>query len=338
MPLRNSFTQLFIFFSYLIINSCAPTSQSEVKNLQFERVFIPADSILVADKQIDLGFQTFQIKATNKKVLLTHPDKKEILCYEASLASKGIVYGKNKSQYFQSINSLNADEEGIYIVDASFKSVSHFNYEDSIVFFQHFSDFPLRSTRLHGFHYLFKGIDFQSREDYFKVIDLQNYRGHPIEFPLKNQKDGGFAQDGIFTSNDNQLFYIGTWLSHLTSFDSLGHILYTTNTIDNTQKLPEIIYEANRQYLKEGSQPVNKAATANNQYIFVLSSAPGKNEQEALAPHYNCIDIYEASSGSYLYSCKLPIASGQAPIQAISANAKGLYVCQGNFLSLWRFK
>jgi len=332
-PLRIIYS-LALVFLMLISTTCSTSEPNRAALTEtFKRTIVPLDSLIKKEQEVDLGFEAFQMKAHDNHILVVHPEQKEIIAYDPQLAVKGQTYGKNKEQYFQSINSLSVDEMGIYIVDASFKSVVHLDYKDSITFFQHFSDFPLRSTRLYGFHYLFKGMNFQTREDYFKIIDFQKYRGNTINFPLKNQRDGGFAQDGMFTSNGTQFFYIGTWLGHLTSFDSLGNILYTSNTIDKTTQLPEIIYEANRQYLKSDSKPINIAVCASRKHLFVVSSF---NDTEKPNANNNFIDVYDTSNGSYLYSFQIPLINN-AQVQAIAINAKGLYICQGSLLSFWKF-
>lgn len=145
---------------------------------------------------------------------------------------------------------------------------------------------------------------------------LVKYRSDSTGFKLgstvlKKQVDGIFCTDGnlIKTPDSKHLFYIYYYRNQFLCTDKNLNLLYAGKTIDtNAHAKIKVSYikSSNQTTLSAPPIYVNKQASANNKYLFIVSGLRADNEKGASLDDFSTIDVYKVQKGKYQFSFYLP--------------------------------
>ena len=116
-------------------------------------------------------------------------------------------------------------------------------------------------------------------------------------------EDGGLSADGFYTSNDAYHFYIPFYNSGMIRYDKQQHQVKLIHTIDKTLPSNIAVPTGNIYSRSSKSVIVNSAATADQQYLYVLSYVLSADTDNYRGP---AIDVYNIEKGNYEGSFRLP--------------------------------
>ena len=146
--------------------------------------------------------------------------------------------------------------------------------------------------------------------------------------------DGHLAYDG-----KNAVYYVNTYNSSFTKFDTSLHRVFLKNTIDGTQTLPTVKYDAatKSESFRGPHRIINQFIAADPNHLFVLSGVMANNDLHSTFTNHVPIDIYNANSGAYELSFHLEnININRMKGFKISHNI--LFIITDSYLYLYNYK
>ena len=154
-----------------------------------------------------------------------------------------------------------------------------------------------------------------------KIIDL-------LELEESNYPE--IISEGIFTYNTNgDTFYVPGRMGKYLVFDSFGKFKSIGKTLDATDA-PTVyskkIGNTNAtMFVREPDYFVNYSATADNNYLYILSLHGNKNDH-----NYRTIDAYDFKSNRYSHSLAIPYFNEQRPVEIASISGNVIVVLYEN--------
>lgn len=257
---------------------------------------------------------------------------------------------------FSSITNITVDHRGMFIIDGTNLTLSHFTLEGKFL-----TSTPLKTginaaAHLSGTKYLIQSLEpGDADNELFQIHDVNTGSSNPITVPrlLKSQTSasGRTMEFALYPVNNNfgKIFFMYLASGQFMAFDTAGHFLYQRKTIDESP-LPKIIV---RKLGKDdlampapGSREINLAAHADERYLYILSNAlsPDIVQLTQTTNKTGVIDVYDIKTGSYRHSIKIPplIVNGKedftsTPRQITVVN-NGIYILMGvNSLCFFTF-
>ncbi len=131
----------------------------------------------------------------------------------------------------------------------------------------------------------------------FYVNDIQNTDSNYI---LPKDKSAGMKTSGMLIANNEKLYHINYYNSDIYCFDRNLKLLHKYNTVDHSEKLPEVKFSPiKRSYYYFGEKRIaNNVVAANGNHLFVNSLI----DDTAATAENNIIDVYSLEPFQYLYS------------------------------------
>ncbi|GAA3933613.1 hypothetical protein GO495_17315 [Chitinophaga oryziterrae] len=124
-----------------------------------------------------------------------------------------------------------------------------------------------------------------------------------FEFP--RFEDGGLSADGFYTKNTGNQFYIPFYNGGIIRYDKIHNDIRLMHTIDNTPPSNIAVPSGNIYTRSSKSIIVNSTATADDQYLYILSYVLS---EDAVASNYRgpAVDVYNIQDGQYEGSFRFP--------------------------------
>lgn len=133
-------------------------------------------------------------------------------------------------------------------------------------------------------------------------------------------EDGGLSADGFYVSHPPYHFYIPFYNGGIIRYDEQQQQLKVIHTIDNTAAA-NIAVPSGKIYTRSSkSVIVNSTATADQQYLYVLSYVLSADTDHYRGP---AVDVYNVDNGHYEGSFRLPGYQG-LPVLQLSKRADTL--------------
>lgn len=133
-------------------------------------------------------------------------------------------------------------------------------------------------------------------------------------------EDGGLSADGFYARNAAYHFYIPFYHSGIIRYDQRQDQVKLIHTIDKTPPSNIAVPSGNIYSRSSKSVIVNSAATADQQYLYVLSYVLSADTDNYRGP---AVDVYNVESGNYEGSFRLP-GYQNLPVLQLSKNADTL--------------
>jgi len=133
---------------------------------------------------------------------------------------------------------------------------------------------------------------------------------------LIKQGEGIFSTDGMLIKSQakNNLFYFYYYRNQFFCLDTNLAVKYRGKTIDTISHAHITVAPIKSEGKITMSSPpliVNRAACANNNYIFVNSALTANNEPANVTGYAQIIDVYNIKTGKYKFSFYLPKLGGK---------------------------
>ncbi|GAA0540461.1 hypothetical protein [Chitinophaga japonensis] len=149
-------------------------------------------------------------------------------------------------------------------------------------------------------------------------LRLASFDGRPDStlYAFTRFEDGGLSADGFFTAHaaSGVYYYIPFYNSEIIRYDQRHDSLSRLVTIDRTPPANVAVPTGKFYSLSGKAVFVNSTATADERYLYVLSYALS---EDARAENYRgpSLDIYQAATGRYAGSIRLPGYKGLPVLQ-----------------------
>lgn len=153
-----------------------------------------------------------------------------------------------------------------------------------------------------------------------------------FEFPYF--EDGGLSADGFYIRNQPYHFYISFYNSGIISYDEQQNKLRVFHTIDNTPPSNIAIPSGNIYNRSSKAVMVNSTATADEQYLYVLSYVLSADTDNYRGP---AVDVYNIERGNYEGSFRLPGYQNK-PVLQLSKRADTLIAVYEKDILLFKLK
>lgn len=166
----------------------------------------------------------------------------------------------------------------------------------------------IRATRAAtGNAFITQIFDTEKQRVNLRLAGFSSTRKDTMLYEFTHFEDGGLSADGFFTQNTHSgdLYYIPFYNSEIIRYNQPTKQLSKLITIDKTPPA-NIAVPTGKIYTLSGKAVfVNSTATADNQYLYVLSYALS---EDARASGYRgpSLDIYNVATGAYETSIRLP--------------------------------
>jgi hypothetical protein len=235
---------------------------------------------------------------------------------------------------FQAITGYTVDKSGISVIDGGKLMITEFDHQGNIRKLykypkQMISAVPLAPT----FHYLVKplqpleenkelfevvNIDKQTRQSVYAVSRIAPKQVDAVQASLQSV----YFEGTLIKNGAGKVFRVPWLCSEFFAFDETsGRVLYGRQTIDRTGVPTESpVYASQQQgdtknvaFSLSNIRKVNLSATANAQYLFVLSNAASPTIKD-IKPGWTderVVDAYNVSNGDYAFSFVVPKYNGK---------------------------
>jgi len=152
------------------------------------------------------------------------------------------------------------------------------------------------------------------------------------EFPYF--EDGGLSADGFYTTNNRNHFYIPFYNGGIIRYDETNNNIRLMHTIDNTPPSNIAIPTGNIYTRSSKSIVVNSTATADDQYLYILSYVLS---EDAVASNYRgpAVDVYNIQNGAYEGSFRFPGYQSR-PVLQLAKTADTLIAAYENNILLFK--
>lgn len=174
----------------------------------------------------------------------------------------------------------------------------------------------IRATRASGASFITQYFDTVKQRCNLRLTDFSGTRKDSTLYEFTYFEDGGLSADGFFTKNDRSgdLYYIPFYNSEIIRYDQQHSSVSKLITIDRTPPA-NIAVPTGRIYTLSGKAVfINSTATADDQYLYVLSSALSEDAQSS-GYRGPSLDIYNVATGHYESSIRLPGFNEQPVLQ-----------------------
>lgn len=155
--------------------------------------------------------------------------------------------------------------------------------------------------------FITQSFDTESQRANLRLAGLSNAHKDSTLYEFTHFEDGGLSADGFFTQNTHtgDLFYIPFYNSEIIRYNQPANRLSKLITIDKTPPANIAVPQGKIYTLSGKAVFVNSAATADDQYLYVLSYALS---EDARVSGYRgpSLDIYNVATGNYETSIRLP--------------------------------
>ncbi|HEY0612715.1 MAG TPA: hypothetical protein VGD35_23725, partial [Chitinophaga sp.] len=158
-----------------------------------------------------------------------------------------------------------------------------------------------------GNAFITQSFDTEKQRANLRLAGLSNAHKDSTLYEFTYFEDGGLSADGFFTKNTHtgDLYYIPFYNSEIIRYNQPTKQISKLITIDKTPPA-NIAVPTGKIYTLSGKAVfVNSTATADDQYLYVLSYALS---EDARASGYRgpSLDIYNVATGQYETSIRLP--------------------------------
>ena len=227
-----------------------------------------------------------------------------------------------------------ADSNGIVGLDVAKESLTEFDYQGKVIREYKHPTQIMSAARLSApSQYLVKPLEpFENNKEQFQIVDVATQTRQPLFATaqvsppdvaslfasfIRSQVQSVYFNGPMVNNNAGVIVRVSMYCNEFVAFDAhSGRVLYGRQTIDPSGKwsVPNISTDFSTM------RKINLAATANAQYLFVLSNAPlspSKDAETNLADE-RVVDAYNIRNGDYTMSFVLPKHHGE--------RAKGLQI------------
>lgn len=245
--------------------------------------------------------------------------------------------GNSDTIKFKLIINYIADSSLLHIIDERERKFYAISAKDNTVLKKDTLEPFLRALPFSDHTAIFGIIDKNTSDIKF-VKTNTNGSINILTFPLTKASDGGFANDGFFStySKPNRLAYVYYHLGKFMLFDSSGKDCRTYKTIDNYQKVPVVANVSGRHTLSKKTLTTNRVSAINSKYLFLVSNMKSKQDNIDLVTG-DVIDVYDSETGTYSHSFKVG-NSKKDEIVDISLNEDYLFLLTKSDILQYKIK
>jgi hypothetical protein len=149
------------------------------------------------------------------------------------------------------------------------------------------------------------------------------------EFP--RFEDGGLSADGFYISNKYHQYYISFYNAGIIQYDAKHNSTKLMYTIDRTPPANIAVPTGNIYTRSSKSVIVNSTATADDEYLYVLSYVLS---QDAVKSNYRgpVVDVYNIQNGRYENSFRFPAYQGKPVLQLAKSSDTLVAAYENNIL------
>lgn len=160
---------------------------------------------------------------------------------------------------------------------------------------------------VNGTEYLSMSYDTIQKRELLKLKNFAVPQQDSILYPFPRFEDDGLSADGFYIRNMPQgvHFYIPFYHSGIIRYDVSHNNLTTFHTIDNTPPVNIAVQTGDIYTRSSKAIVVNSSATADQQYLYILSYVLSKDVLES-GYRGPAIDVYNSVNGQYEGSFRLP--------------------------------
>jgi hypothetical protein len=315
-------------------------SQRQVQQTLSVQKRLMKDSMLtiVQTKELDVDLY-MPITAFGNQIYSYSDRAGYIVVLDSSLTKKHVFgkYGQGPGE-MEYINDIAVNEQGIHLADRSGKLV-HMNHAYQILSERKIDQTPFRSIQIADNTWFLKtsSLGTNTQEEFAvytttgnRTVLFQRQFPHDDADIRDAQLDGDF-----FRNNAGRFFRVSQFCGQFFSFDSTGTLLYNAMTIDAAdvpkfEKRPGA--QGNVIYMEQGARMINPTATADAEYLYILSNAPSPTIKDRKIGRLEqlVVDVYKVSNGTYICSFMAPNYNDIIPT-IICRYAKGfVFIYGGN--------
>ena len=306
-----------------------------LKEIDFERILSEKKLKMVSSFSVD--FEATDIDFYNGNVFFYNLEGGQIIQFDTSgnfiqsIGKKG-----QELDEFSLIINFSISDNKLYTIDVRNHSLAQFSLVDNKVerFAQVEKNFG-RSVYLDDGKFLLMSIDKNTLNNVFEIYDINGKYIKKLMKVYDDHSDGGFATDGFFVKGVAETnYHICFYLSRFFAFNNKGDILFSGNTIENQLSPPRVIEDAEMKFIDPEAKLLSYAGCADSNYLYLVSASKAENENYTTFEENSPIDVYETSSGNYVYSFYIPNYNGKR-VRNITKAFNGFFVIQGNNIAYY---
>jgi len=220
-----------------------------------------------------------------------------------------------------------ADSSGIVGVDIAKGTLTEFDYQGKVTReYKHPTQIMYAARLSATSQYVVKPLEpFENNKEQFQIVNVSTQTRQPVfataQVPppdvaslfasfIRSQTQSVYFNGPMVNNNAGVIVRVSTYCNEFVAFDAhSGRVLYGRQTIDPSGKwsAPKISTDLSTM------RRINLAATANAQYLFVLSNAPSSplKDAETNLTDERVVDAYNIRNGDYTMSFVLPNHNGK---------------------------
>ena len=300
--------------------------QNRFKSRDFYRHY--NEDFFKMDRSFQVEANLSEIKYFKGKLYLFNYIKNEIVEYD----TLGKLLNRYKENIDPNIGSQiigwHVDENGIYLADSRRHVLTHLGFDNTVLTQFDPEQFIHRGYSLKGNQFIIVTPNLKDRANLKKLtmmlVDIKSKTKTKLDFPFPDIEDSRMKMSGFFIKNDiDRIFYVCFMTGMFISINDQGEFQYLAKTIDKSP-YPNILDNEVSRRFDPLSPTINMAASADREYLYILSLINSKNDDNSDA---TAMDVYRINDGSYVKSYRVPLYQGKGA-SSVAVGPNGFYFIQ----------
>lgn len=279
-------------------------------------------------RRINLPFECNSIIEVNKKyIVLNELGLTKILKLNFDTSNMTRLDLKHRDHNSNFVNdtlySFDPYLKTIYRYSENLKKIDSFNLKFSFD----------RAIAIGNNSILFRASNKKNTKGVFKSYNLQNLQEKALPIRLNDSSiiDGGLSSDGFFALKKDGLIYTQYNKGAFYKIDTSLRAIKSFKTLDGISKIDEVkMTNDSSFYYSKPVLNVNMFSVINEEELFIVSFAKGKNDLLTNFMRYRTVDVYDINKGKYLRSFYLPNMNDE--------KARDIKICANKLYLLFKNK
>ncbi|MGB8193802.1 MAG: hypothetical protein WCF67_17855 [Chitinophagaceae bacterium] len=206
------------------------------------------------------------------------------------------------------IHSMSIDSNYVYCFDINNRSVYRTDFKDSLSFADSLPRGVMGAVKNYGPGYTLQQSNSKSKDAFLRAFGEANTPSDTI-YAFASFKDWGVSHRGqLFKDADNtSVFFLPFYNADVLRYDYASGKIHHIQSVDKNPVRDMSTSTPMGRILSSKAPVTNRIATANKNYLFILSYARSAGDPHANQP---IVDVYAAITGNYCYSFPVPGITG----------------------------